>query len=107
MADPLSHSLLEGPTLVALIAGGPMRPRDAHALSPVVARPFHCALNTRGICNNRDLTPSNFPSRRLAFPTDPNFGLASASVLRGRWLSRNPSDARPGAVLGTPVYTGT
>src|SRR5262249_14466075 len=85
--------LVEGETLAALLARGPLRPRDAARLLAAVARAVDFA-HRRGILH-RDLKPSNVlltrsPSRELPdgetdlVPLITDFGLAKRVASPGR-----------------------
>jgi len=91
---------VEGQTLAALLAAGPMKPRDAAACLAVIGRAVHYA-HEHGILH-RDLKPSNVLIDRDGRPHVTDFGLAkwvkgsAGAAIGGPTLS--------GAILGTPAY---
>jgi serine/threonine-protein kinase len=119
-----SMRLVEGPTLAALLARGPLRPREAARLLAAVCRAVQYA-HDRGILH-RDLKPSNillqmgsgewgvenncpppstaaaassFPVPQSDFPLPmvTDFGLAKR-------VARQAPPTVSGAVVGTPAY---
>jgi serine/threonine-protein kinase len=89
-----SMRLVEGQTLAALLARGPLRPHDAARLLATLARAVQYA-HERGILH-RDLKPANVLLDRAGVPHITDFGLAK----------RVAGDARTptGAIVGTPAY---
>ncbi len=87
--------LIEGQTLSARMAEGPLPQRDAAALVMQVARTVHYA-HQRGVIH-RDLKPANILLDRGGVPHVSDFGLAKRD---------SPVDSltATGAVLGTPSY---
>jgi serine/threonine-protein kinase len=93
-----SMRLVEGQTLGALLARGPMRPRDAARYLAAISRAVHYA-HEHGILH-RDLKPSNILIDAKDEPHITDFGLAkrvSGDAARtGRTVT--------GAIIGTPAY---
>jgi serine/threonine-protein kinase len=87
--------LIEGTTLAARLAAGPIPAREAAAILLPVCRAIHFA-HGRGVLH-RDLKPSNILIDRDGRASVADFGLA-------RRLEGHPSLTRTGAVLGTPSY---
>ena len=91
---------VEGQTLAALLAAGPMKPRDAAACLAVIGRAVHYA-HEHGILH-RDLKPSNVLIDRDGRPHVTDFGLA-------KWV-KGPAGAAAGGptlsggIVGTPAY---
>jgi serine/threonine-protein kinase len=90
-----SMKLVEGTTLAARLADGPLPPREAARLLSAVARGVHYA-HTQGVLH-RDLKPSNLLIDRDGRPHITDFGLAKR--IEG---DRNLTGS--GAILGTPAY---
>jgi eukaryotic-like serine/threonine-protein kinase len=96
-----SMRYVEGETLGALLARGPLRPREAARLLAAVARAVHFA-HQRGLLH-RDLKPSNVLIDSSGQPHITDFGLAKRvpgaggpPAVSGLTLS--------GAIVGTPAY---
>ncbi len=89
-----SMRLIEGQTLAALLARGPLKPREAVRLLATLARAVQYA-HERGILH-RDLKPANVLLDGAGQPHITDFGLAK----------RAAGDVRTqtGAVVGTPAY---
>jgi serine/threonine-protein kinase len=90
-----SMQLVEGDTLAARLADGPLPAREAVALVATVARAIHYA-HSQGIIH-RDLKPANILIDAAGAPHVTDFGLA-------KQLDAGASLTRTGAVLGTPAY---
>ncbi len=92
-----SMRLVEGQTLAALLAHGPLRPRDAARYLAAISRAVHYA-HEHGILH-RDLKPSNILLDPDDQPHVTDFGLAkrvSGEAAVGRTAT--------GAIVGTPAY---
>src|SRR5205823_8560215 len=87
--------LVEGETLSAHLARGPLRPREAVALLADISRAVAFA-HQRGILH-RDLKPSNVLIDRDGQPHVTDFGLAKR-------VEGDFSLTRSGAIVGTPSY---
>jgi len=87
--------LVEGTTLAARLAAGPIPSREAAAILLPVSRAIHFA-HSRGILH-RDLKPSNILMDRDGRAYVADFGLA-------KQLEGHPSVTRTGAILGTPRF---
>lgn len=90
-----SMPLVDGRTLAALLAGGPLSAVDAARLLLPVCRAIHHA-HRHGILH-RDLKPSNVLVDKDRRPYVTDFGLAKR-------VEGGPSLTRTGAILGTPGY---
>jgi serine/threonine-protein kinase len=90
-----SLKLVEGETLAARLAAGPMPQREAARLMVEVARAIHYA-HTQGILH-RDLKPSNILIDSAGRPHITDFGLAKR-------IDADASLTQTGAILGTPSY---
>ena len=93
-----SMRLVEGQTLSALLARGPLRPHDAARYLAAISRAVHFA-HEHGILH-RDLKPSNILIDRDDQPHISDFGLAK------RVSGESPAAGRTatGAIVGTPAY---
>jgi serine/threonine-protein kinase len=90
-----SMQLVEGETLAAKLADGPLPAAEAARLISTVARAIHYA-HTQGVIH-RDLKPANILIDAAGEPHVTDFGLA-------KQLDAGTSLTRSGAVLGTPAY---
>ncbi|MBY0523894.1 MAG: serine/threonine protein kinase [Gemmataceae bacterium] len=90
-----SMKFVEGKTLAAKLAEGPLQPREAAELVAAIARAVHHA-HQNGILH-RDLKPSNVLLDRQNRPHVSDFGLAKR-------VEGGPSLTRTGAIVGTPSY---
>jgi serine/threonine-protein kinase len=96
-----SMRYVEGQTLAALLASGPLKPREAARILATVARAVHYA-HEHGILH-RDLKPSNVLLERRAGSENPpvphvtDFGLA-------KLVADGPGLTQTGAIVGTPAY---
>ncbi len=93
-----SMRLVEGQTLAALLARGPLQPREAARYLATIARAVQYA-HERGILH-RDLKPSNILIDRESEPHVTDFGLAKRVSGEG---ARSGGTAT-GAIVGTPAY---
>jgi predicted Ser/Thr protein kinase len=89
-----SMRLIEGQTLAALLARGPLRPQEAARLLVAVARAVQYA-HERGILH-RDLKPANVLIDGSGRPHITDFGLAKRAAGGAR--------TQTGAIVGTPAY---
>jgi serine/threonine-protein kinase len=89
-----SMRYVEGETLSAVLARGPLRPQEAARLLAAVARAVEYA-HRRGVLH-RDLKPSNVLLDRTGEPHVTDFGLAKR--VDGPGLSHT------GSIVGTPAY---
>ncbi len=101
-----SMRFVEGQTLAALLAKGPMRPRDAARYLAAISRAVQYA-HEHGILH-RDLKPSNILIDHKDEPHVTDFGLAKRTVRTGETsvLPGAPPAAltATGAIVGTPAY---
>jgi serine/threonine-protein kinase len=93
-----SMRLVEGQTLAALLARGPLRPRDAARYLVAIARAVHYA-HEEGILH-RDLKPSNILLDAADQPHITDFGLAKRVSGEAASLACTAT----GAIIGTPAY---
>jgi serine/threonine protein kinase len=93
-----SMRFVEGHTLAALLAHGPMRPRDAARYLAAISRAVQYA-HERGILH-RDLKPSNILIDQKDEPHITDFGLAKRVSGEAAAFGRTAT----GAILGTPAY---
>jgi serine/threonine-protein kinase len=96
-----SMRYVEGQTLSALLAEGPLRAREAARLLATVGRAVHYA-HERGILH-RDLKPSNILLDRAGQPHVTDFGLAKR-VTTPDGLPAAAGLTLSGAIVGTPAY---
>jgi serine/threonine-protein kinase len=93
-----SMRFIEGQTLAALLARGPLRPRDAARYLVAIARAVHYA-HEHGILH-RDLKPSNILLDADDQPHITDFGLAKRVSAGASGAGRTAT----GAIIGTPTY---
>jgi serine/threonine-protein kinase len=96
-----SMRYVEGRTLSALLAEGPLHARDAARILATVSRAVHYA-HERGILH-RDLKPSNILLDRAGQPHVTDFGLAKR-VTTPDGLPAVSGLTLSGAIVGTPAY---
>jgi serine/threonine-protein kinase len=96
-----SMHFVEGQTLAQLMAGGPLRPRDAARYLALVSRAVQYA-HERGILH-RDLKPSNVLIDHADQPHVTDFGLAKR-VATVDGPAAQTSLTLSGAMIGTPAY---
>jgi serine/threonine-protein kinase len=96
-----SMPCIEGQTLAALMAHGPLRPRDAARYLAAVARAVHYA-HERGVLH-RDLKPSNVLIDADGQPHVTDFGLAKR-VATAADMPPDSGLTHSGAIVGTPAY---
>jgi len=102
--------LVEGETLAARLARGPLPPRDALALGIQIAAAIEAA-HERGIVH-RDLKPGNVMINRSGTAKVLDFGLAKADpsaaadgeTVAGATLAARAGDTVAGVILGTVAY---
>ena len=90
-----SMDLVEGPSLAAVVRGGPLAPDEAARCVQVLAETVHYA-HTQGILH-RDLKPSNVLVDAAGRPCITDFGVA-------RRLDSDATITASGTVMGTPAY---
>ncbi|MCY2968230.1 MAG: protein kinase, partial [Planctomycetota bacterium] len=91
----IAMAYIDGRSLAAQVAQGPMQPRDAAELVKTIANAVQYA-HERGVIH-RDLKPANILIDSAGRPRVTDFGLAK--------LNQNSSDLTgTGQVLGTPSY---
>jgi serine/threonine-protein kinase len=95
-----SMRLVEGQTLAALLARGPLRPQDAARLLATVCRAVQYA-HDHGILH-RDLKPSNVLLDSVGQPFVTDFGLAKRAPGTAGTTAGAPTAS--GTILGTPAY---
>jgi serine/threonine-protein kinase len=93
-----SMRFVEGQTLAAVLARGPMRPRDAARYLAVISRAVQYA-HEHGILH-RDLKPSNILIDQKDEPHITDFGLAKRVSGEAAVTGRTAT----GAIVGTPAY---
>ncbi|HEY7330616.1 MAG TPA: protein kinase [Gemmataceae bacterium] len=93
-----SMRFVEGQTLAALLAHGPMKPRDAARYLAAISRAVHYA-HEHGILH-RDLKPSNILIDQKDEPHITDFGLAKRVSGEAAALGRTAT----GDIVGTPAY---
>ncbi len=96
-----SMRYVEGQTLGRLMAGGPLRPREAARILALVSRAVHSA-HERGVLH-RDLKPSNVLIDGDGQPHVTDFGLAKR-VAAPEGLPAESALTLSGAIIGTPAY---
>jgi serine/threonine-protein kinase len=97
-----SMHYVEGSTLARLMAGGPLRPRDAARYLALVSRAVHSA-HEQGILH-RDLKPSNVLIDRDGQPHVTDFGLAKRVTAAAAGLPPESALTLSGSIIGTPAY---
>ena len=90
-----SMALVEGDSLAARVAAGPLPPREAAALIATVAEAVQYA-HDRGVIH-RDLKPGNILLDKNGHPRVTDFGLA-------RQIDTDSALTRTGQILGTPSF---
>jgi uncharacterized membrane protein len=93
-----SMRFVEGQTLAALLARGPLRPRDAARYLATISRAVQYA-HEHGILH-RDLKPSNILIDQKDEPHITDFGLAKRVSGEAAVAERTAT----GAIVGTPAY---
>ncbi|MGH7173835.1 MAG: serine/threonine-protein kinase [Gemmataceae bacterium] len=97
-----SMRLVEGQTLAALLARGPLRPRDAARYLAAISRAVQYA-HEHGILH-RDLKPSNILLDANDEPHITDFGLAKRADWTGGTPAQPAALTATGAIVGTPAY---
>jgi serine/threonine protein kinase len=97
-----SMRLVEGQTLAALLARGPLRPRDAARYLAAISRAVQYA-HEHGILH-RDLKPSNILIDQKDEPHITDFGLAKRTDWTGGTAVPPTALTATGAIIGTPAY---
>ena len=90
-----SMGYVEGRSLAARIADGPLPPREAAELTKTTAEAVHYA-HTHGVIH-RDLKPANVLLDKTGQPRVTDFGLAKK-------VQAGPALTMTGQILGTPSY---
>ncbi|MCY2993638.1 MAG: serine/threonine-protein kinase [Planctomycetota bacterium] len=90
-----SMKYISGRTLLELLSGGPLPPREAAWILAQVSRAIHYA-HEKGVLH-RDLKPSNILIDAAGQPHVTDFGLAKR-------ITEAATLTRTGAILGTPAY---
>jgi eukaryotic-like serine/threonine-protein kinase len=97
-----SMRFVEGQTLAALLARGPLRPRDAARYLAAISRAVQYA-HEHGILH-RDLKPSNILIDQKDDPHITDFGLAKRTSRTGGAPVPPAALTATGAIVGTPAY---
>ena len=97
-----SMRFVEGQTLAALLARGPLQPRDAARYLAIIGRAVQYA-HEHGILH-RDLKPSNILIDRNDEPHITDFGLAKRAGGTGVSPVLPAALTATGAIVGTPAY---
>src|SRR5579883_100934 len=97
-----SMRFVEGQTLAALLARGPLHPRDAARYLAAISRAVQFA-HEHGILH-RDLKPSNILIDQNDEPHITDFGLAKYASRTGGTPAPTVALTATGAIVGTPAY---
>jgi len=97
-----SMRLVEGQTLAALLARGPLRPSDAARYLAAISRAVQYA-HEHGILH-RDLKPSNILLDADDQPHITDFGLAKLAEWTRGTQAQSTALTATGAIVGTPAY---
>lgn len=94
---------LEGETLAARLARGPLRVDEAVRIVSILSRAVQCS-HQAGLLH-RDLKPSNIIFNRAGVPHVSDFGLAKVfGKESGDSIARHSQATASGTILGTPGY---